>query len=223
MLIDPIEAIFQRYKRGLAELDAGRARSQQTELGPSDLSSACDRQIGLKIQNPGHGKDPTQVNYAAMWGTAWHRTLEEVVAHDPQYMTEKFAPFGDVPEHVDVYQHAYRIVVDHKSAGDATMKRVRAAGKPDEEHLDQTHWYVLGVRAAGFEVERVGLIYWPKGNDVDKALRWSGPVDEDRLISIQARRDRIKATPDPMTLGISTKYCTWCPFFGNLCNGELDS
>ena len=67
--------------------DRSRPRSKQTKVGPSDLSSPCDRRLVyqlLGVDRPA----ASGVNLAAWVGTGIHAQMEAALKGHPDWLTE---------------------------------------------------------------------------------------------------------------------------------------
>jgi hypothetical protein len=163
--------------------DAASARSHQVNLGPSELSSLCDRQIGYRIAGVpavNHTLDP----WAAIVGTAIHAWLEKTVnawnlthAEPFEWITEKERQLTDfVTGHCDLFNVPRMMVVDHKSAGPDKMKEVLKLG-PSQAYQTQVQLYGYGYEQAGYEVKKVALAFYPRSGLLRNLFTWVAPYD----------------------------------------------
>ena len=196
--------------------DAARPRSQQTRLGPSDLSSPCARKIGYGLlQVP--AVVPNDVSLYAYVGTGLHRQLEDACkAAGPRWSTEKrvSVPINDtvtVTGHLDAYDHDTKTVIDWKSRG---------ANKPSQATRDKHHqqlgWYGLGAILAGLVVDHLAIVYIPRNGTLADIEVDARPVDMP-AIEAQIRRyeSLLAATAaGPAVLPMlptehDCKFCSW--------------
>ena len=98
---DPKELLLEV----LRTKDAGRARSKQTQVGPSELGG-CRRKVWYRL----NGRDATNNNelkLAAIMGTAIHSEIEKAItAIDPKntkYWVETEVEYGEMKAHIDLY------------------------------------------------------------------------------------------------------------------------
>lgn len=145
---------------------AERPRSLQAHLGPSELGTACDRQVagklaGIPVTN--HVVDP----WPSIVGTALHKWAEDVFAFDnlvrdlARWITEqKVTPHPEHPGTADLYDALNFAVVDHKFLGESSMAKVRK-GWPRTYRM-QLLLYGLGYMLMGFKVRRVVLMAYPR-------------------------------------------------------------
>lgn len=228
--IDPETAAL---KRDLIDVirwyDGQAARSQQKEIGPSEIGNECDRFLAYRLvgwPEINVFTDP----WPAIVGTAIHLWLESAFrkfqeeAGIQRWDTETTVhPDPFVRGHMDLFDHWLFTVIDWKSLGVRKMREWQKRGKPTEKHIDQVNLYAKGKVEAGQEVRKVCLVGLPRAGWLEDMEIW---VDDYRPERAQAALDRlyrvgqqaldldvfnhperfndVAATPD---------MCTFCPFF----------
>lgn len=213
--------------------DRRSPRSQQTEIGASEIGGECLRRIGYRLADipPANtGTDP----WPAIVGTAVHSWLEKAMRRweadrrEGRWHTEMTVhPSDAVMGHTDLYDAPNAAVIDYKTVGTEKMQAIRKHG--DEaipaDNKQQVHLYGLGHVRAGRPVRRVALVFLPRGGWLSGMYVWSAAYDQavaeaalDRVNRVAAglihygvmetpeNWVRIPATPEP-------KSCSWCPWF----------
>lgn len=195
-------------RRLIVAQDAARPRSQQRAVGPSDLSSPCDRKIAFQIL----GVEPVaqfEVNGYAWVGTGIHFQMEAACAHDNTVRLSLVTPgypakhIVDLPAarwrtevsvavpvtdtvilrgHADAYDRHTKTVIDWKSRG---------ASVPDAKTRDKHHTqllaYALGLIVAGYEVEHCAAVYIPRNGTLDQIEVDTRPFDHAAADALLAR------------------------------------
>lgn len=204
-------------------------RSRQAALGPSELGDPCDRRIAYRIA----GIAPVNLwtdPWPAIVGTAIHDWLEKAVnkyqsnVKDLGYLTElRVHPDAMVRGRSDVYNTNRKLVVDHKTTGVDGMRKVHK-GIISPGYRTQIHLYGLGHIRAGREVDKVCLVFYPRGGWLDDAYVWI--EDYDPAIAQAALKRMYGLAEDLIDLEIEKNphrfqlieatpgdTCVWCPFW----------
>lgn len=152
-------------------------RNHQAQIGPSEIGSVCNRQIGYRIaavQACNTGSDP----WPAIVGTGMHSWLEDAVtawnrAHNTQdWLTEMpLSIDGLIRGKGDLFNVPKGMVIDHKGAGVEVMRQVRKEG-PKPQHKVQVQLYGLGYAARGFTVKKVAIVYYPRAGWLRDCYVW---------------------------------------------------
>jgi len=205
------------------------ARSKQAALGPSELGDPCDRRLAYRIA----GTEPTNVwtdPWPAIVGTSIHDWLEKAInryqeqEQDLGYLTElRVYPDLLVKGRSDVFNVPRRCVVDHKTVGVQGMRKVHK-GIISPGYRTQINLYGLGHQRAGREVEKVCLVFYPRGGWLDDAYVWI--EDYDPQIAHAALKRMYNLAEDLIDLDIENNphrfqlidaapgdSCVWCPFW----------
>lgn len=158
-------------------------------------------------------------------GTAMHAHMENVLAPDPAWATEKTLQMvGITSGHSDAYYLPERCVVDWKFPGDTTIANSRRNG-PTQTYQYQAQIYGLGWEDAGYDVESVAIIYLPVTSTIDKRYGWAVPYNRDLAMEALNRYKQLEddvtfldLKSDPTRINDFPKTpenCTWCPFYGS--------
>lgn len=138
-------------------------RSTQVHLGPSELGVECDRQIVhklLQLPTTNHVSDP----WPSIVGTGGHMWMEEAFSNaDPaRWFTErKVTPMDGHSGTADLYDAQTFGVLDHKFLGSTTHKQLQKDGPPRNYYV-QLLLYALGYIRAGYRVDYVAILAWPR-------------------------------------------------------------
>ncbi len=135
--------------------DASRDRSQQTEVGPSEIGG-CKRKVWYRLNAQPHTND-NQSKLAAIMGTAIHAAIEEAIgALDPEgkeYLVETEVAYGDMKAHVDLFVPSTGAVIDWK-----TSKIKNLSYFPSNQQRWQVQLYGYLLSKNGYEVKTVNLV-----------------------------------------------------------------
>jgi hypothetical protein len=167
------------------EHDAAADRSQQTDLGPSEIGSPCTRCLARAVL----GKRIERLdrdNWCANIGTAVHAWLADAaersnLRHGMRWAQEmrvypstSLMPSGGS---LDLWDARTNTVVDHKCVGEMQRRKIKAEG-PKPAYRVQSHLYGLGLTNAGVRVDNVALAIWPRGGRLRDLYVWTEPYDE---------------------------------------------
>lgn len=227
--VDPFTA---QLKQDLIDVirwaDSHSERSQQEDIGPSEIGNECDRFLAYRLVKWPAVNTMTDP-WPAIVGTAIHNWLEagfqkfQAAAGVTRWSTETTVhPDPFIRGHMDLFDHWLFTVIDWKTLGPTKQKKWIKSGPPGTNQ-DQIHLYARGKVAAGEKVEKVCLVGLPRSGWLEDMVVW---VDDYRPERAQAALDRlygvgqraleldvvnhperfndIAATPD---------MCTFCPFF----------
>lgn len=203
-------------------------RQVQRHLGPSELGVACDRQVVhklLDLPTTNHVSDP----WPSVVGTAVHAWLADAfTATDPaRWMAEnKVTPHPEHPGTADLYDVQNRRVLDHKCLGTSTHNKIRTQGPGRAYHV-QLLLYALGYIRAGYPVESVALVAWPRtGSSLAGLYVWHHaitPADWELVAEVldqtKTRKDLaalVRAgalTMDQVPRSPSGDECYFCPAY----------
>ena len=194
--------------------DAARPRSQQTDIGVSELGHPCARRLVHKIigtprSNPG---DPL----AAYIGTATHAALAEaLLASDAGWQVEvpvEFPPPISLRGNVDAWHAALGIVLDWKVVGDAALRRVKADG-PGRQYQWQVHTYAAALRAP---ITTVAICFVPRSGRLANLHLWSEPYDHEIAEAALRRLEQLRtvaAIGHPALAPAVDSWCSYCPYW----------
>jgi hypothetical protein len=178
-------------------------RSQQVEIGPSEIGTSCARHLVYAM-----AATPQPRDRGAPWlptvGTAMHDWLAEAVIAENQrlgwtrYLVEMrvdagaITAYGDLQGSADLYDRLTASVVDWKLVGVSKLKEYRR--NPRAEYRVQPHVYGRGFARRGLPVRRVVLMLLPRnGTTVREGVVWSEPYDERVALAAIGRAARVNA------------------------------
>jgi hypothetical protein len=207
--------------------DNSRARTQQVEIGPSQLGG-CRRQVMYQL----HGAPVVNQTerLASMMGTAIHSMIEEAFAKhgDPDDILLEIAVPGveDIglgPGHIDMYRKSDKSITDWK-----TSKLKSQRYFPKQQQRWQVHTYGFLAASAGYPVESVRLVSIPRDGTFKDIKVHEEPYDEnvawqamDWLAELWAAKDS-DWLPEPEMSGV---FCTdYCNYYGpdvGMCPGKV--
>ena len=171
MIEDPKELLLHV----LHAKDAGRDRSKQTQVGPSEIGG-CRRKVWYRLNAQPETND-NQSKLAAIMGTAIHAAIEEAITHlDPEgkdYLVETEVAHGDMKAHVDLFIPSIGAVIDWK-----TSKVKNLSYFPSNQQRWQVQVYGYLLSKSGYEVKTVNLVAIARDGDEKDIKVHSEPYDE---------------------------------------------
>lgn len=202
-------------------------RSRQKTIGVSEIGHPCARRIAYKVL----GVEPTNTDsdpWPAIVGTATHAYLEKVFKKHEDFLTEikvKLQPWTKGT--ADLVHLAGRKVIDHKVVGTTALRKAKAEGM-SEQYRIQLNTYATGLRIAGYEIEQISVMFWPRNGQLREALAVTEDYDEGIVDKTLERFDAIKAATRAGTqvlplIPTTPTHCDWCPYFFPLSNDAAES
>ncbi|WP_329013120.1 hypothetical protein OG271_03835 [Micromonospora rifamycinica] len=195
----PPPSTVAELRQVLIDYDASRPRSLQRRLGPSELGTPCQQQMGRKLA--GAPRRPiTDPTWAPFQGTAVHAEMEQVVAFwNAQLGRERWLAEDDlevdpgledvegIRGHGDAFDLDHGMVVDWKHVGTTQLNKLRTAKrleKPTAEQVSaeyrvQAHLYGLGHQRKGRDVRHVRLVLLARSWQYDDSDEWTEAYDPD--------------------------------------------
>lgn len=163
--------IKQQVLGVVRQQDQRNPRSHQVNIGPSELSSPCDRRVAYRlagIQAVNTTFDP----WPAIVGTAVHDWLENAFLNyirstdSKEWITETKLDFSEwVTGRSDLFNVERGIVVDYKGTSPDKMKKILRDGSP-ENYVRQVQIYGHGYAMLGYQVKKVALAYFPRAGNI---------------------------------------------------------
>lgn len=175
--IDGVECVFTELMDHIGAAIDAHPRSQQVEIGPSQLGNPCSRALLHALNGD---KWPRGEGFRDGWtatiGTAVHSWLEAQFNPLPRYVTEMTVPVGRVggkpiTGHVDLLDLATGTVTDWKVLGPASLTAHAAA--PGPQYITQLQLYAHGVAALGLPVRQVLLVLLPRTGSLADRRWWA--------------------------------------------------
>lgn len=201
----------------IVDHDRSRPRSQQSAVGPSDLSSPCDRRIAYQILGT-PAVVPDTVNLSAWVGTGIHAQLEAALKGHPDWVTEQrvgleLRPGLTITGTLDAYHKPTATIVDWKSVGPSALAKYRQ--RSPENYLNQTALYgLLAVLSGRMKVTHTAIAYIPRNGDLADIHVDTHPWDENRadiaVRRLEALHDAATAGPVVLPLLPTAHDCRFC-------------
>ena len=193
MITDPKELLLHV----LHSKDAGRDRSKQTEVGPSEIGG-CRRKVWYRL-NAQPETNENQSKLAAIMGTAIHAAIEDAITTlDPEgktYLVETEVAYGDMKAHVDLFVPGIGAVIDWK-----TSKIKNLGYFPSTQQRWQVQLYGYLLSKNGYDVKTVNLVAIARdGNEKDIKVH-TEPYDEAMALTALNWLATVKASttlPEP--------------------------
>jgi len=198
--------------------DASRARSKQTQVGPSELGG-CRRKVWYRLNDQPETNE-NELKLAAIMGTAIHATIEEAIRTvDPKgekYWVETAVEYSGMKAHIDLFIPESGDVVDWK-----TVKKQNLSYFPSTQQRwqVQVYGYLLDKSGKG-KVRTVNLVAIARDGDERDVVVHSEPYDpsiaEEALNWLSAVKES-EVVPDPER---DQNYCkSYCKYFDE--TGEI--
>jgi CRISPR/Cas system-associated exonuclease Cas4 (RecB family) len=205
---DPKELLIEV----LRAKDAGRARSKQTQVGPSELGG-CRRKVWYRI-NGREATNNNELKLAAIMGTAIHAEIEKSISVlDPKgekYLVETEVEYNGMKAHIDLYIPETGDVIDWKTV---KVKNLSYFPSQQQRWQVQVYGYLLDKSGKG-KPRTVNLVAIARDGDERDVKVHSEPYDpkmaEEALNWLAAIKESAVA-PEPER---DQSYCRfYCKYF----------
>jgi CRISPR/Cas system-associated exonuclease Cas4 (RecB family) len=205
---DPKELLIEV----LRAKDAGRARSKQTQVGPSELGG-CRRKVWYRI-NGREATNDNELKLAAIMGTAIHAEIEKSISVlDPKgekYLVETEVEYNGMKAHIDLYIPETGDVIDWKTV---KVKNLSYFPTQQQRWQVQVYGYLLDKSGKG-KPRTVNLVAIARDGDERDVKVHSEPYDpkiaEEALNWLAAIKESAVA-PEPER---DQSYCRfYCKYF----------
>ena len=192
--------------------DAGRARSKQTQVGPSELGG-CRRKVWYRI-NGREATNDNELKLAAIMGTAIHAEIEKSISVlDPKgekYLVETEVEYNGMKAHIDLYIPETGDVIDWKTV---KVKNLSYFPSQQQRWQVQVYGYLLDKSGKG-KPRTVNLVAIARDDDERDVKVHSEPYDpkmaEEALNWLAAIKESAVA-PEPER---DQSYCRfYCKYF----------
>lgn len=204
----------------LLEWDRSRPRSQQAELGWSEVGG-CRRRAGYRMA----GTPPTNPggSVQAVLGTAIHQAVQERLAETaaPNDLVEHAVTFAGILGHIDRYEADTATVVDVKTTTARWLEHIKVEGPP-RSALWQINGYAAALIGEGRRVRRVVLDYIAR--DTGEVWRWTGTPDPLQVKAALEWLRSVRSVPLEMLnrdYDPDGPFCRHCPFFDTCWDGAV--
>jgi CRISPR/Cas system-associated exonuclease Cas4 (RecB family) len=207
MISDPKELLLTV----LHAKDAGRDRSKQRQVGPSEIGG-CRRKVWYRLQGQPETND-NQSKLAAIMGTAIHAAIEDAITTlDPEgkdYLVESEVAYGDLKAHVDLYIPAIGAVIDWKTS---KIKNLSFFPSVQQRWQVQVYGYLIAKSGKGI-VNTVSLVAIARDGDEKDVKVHTEPYDEKVALEALSWLANVKAMetiPEPeKDVSFCRLYCQY--------------
>ena len=204
----------------LGSWDASRPRSQQRELGMSEIGG-CRRQAGYRLA----GFPAAQLSSTpAVMGTAIHLVFADAARAvlGDSAIIEDAVSFAGLLGHPDLFHDG--LVVDLKTTAYAVqLDKVRREGPP-ARHVWQCSLYAAALTVRGHQVRRIRLNYLDRSNGEE--VVWEDDFKLQHVRDALAWVEAVKRGPLqslPRDYSPDSAYCRNCPLFPSAGGGACPS
>lgn len=207
--------------------DQTRARSQQTEIGMSDVGG-CRRRVGYALAGTPRTNPGSSVQ--AVLGTAIHAAVEQVFREmqargeiPAEDLIEYEVRFAGVLGHLDRYDSVKLEVDDTKSTTQRWLDHIKVFGA-DKPHIWQVMLYAAALISQGRKVRWVVIDYIAR--DTGESYQVRMPFDPQAVRDALAWLDSVRAVPVDMLnrdYAPDTAWCQHCPFRDTCWGGAVDN
>ncbi|MEE8666947.1 MAG: hypothetical protein SOI13_01060 [Bifidobacterium mongoliense] len=170
-------------------------RSQQVELGPSELGTTCVHCLAAKLA--GWPRQNRQAAWLPFIGTSVHAQFEQLfpalneqgfddTGKGIRFETEKKVTVGhlsglyggyDIGGHIDLYDRWNKATADWKVTGTSTLRSAKANG-PSQQYRIQASLYGIGLDNENEPIERCCIYFLPRnGISLNDAVTWESDWD----------------------------------------------
>ena len=207
MITDPKELLLHV----LHSKDAGRDRSKQTQVGPSEIGG-CRRKVWYRLNGQPETND-NQSKLAAIMGTAIHAAIEDAITTlDPEgktYLVETEVAYGDMKAHVDLFVPEIGAVIDWKTS---KVKNLSYFPSVQQRWQVQVYGYLLSKN--GYEVKTVNLVAIARDGDEKDVKVHSEPYDEVSALEALQWLANVKALTEAPAPEKDASFCkNYCQYY----------
>ena len=192
--------------------DAGRSRSVQTQVGPSEIGG-CRRKVWYRL-NAQPQTNFNELKLAAIMGTAIHASIEDAIQTiDPKgekYWVETEVEYNGMKAHVDLFIPETGDVVDWKTS---KVKNLSYFPSKQQRWQVQIYGYLLEKSGKG-KVKNVNLVAIARDGDERDIKVHSEPYDETIALEAMAWLDGVKASAELPEAEKDSSYCKfYCKYY----------
>lgn len=193
-----------------------KPRSQQVQIGPSELGS-CRRKVWLKLQ--GQSVTNTDTKMLASWmGTTLHDGIEKAVKRldlwEEDQLREVEVERDGIKGHVDLYHKGWNAVVDWK-----TTTKKNLSYFPSKQQRWQVQVYGWLMAGNGHTPQHVALVAIPRDGNEDDVVVHVEPYDEDVALEAIGWLEGVKVASEAPAPEKHVSFCaSYCEFYG-ACEG----
>lgn len=167
--------LYSMLKRALENQDSKRSRSQQVEIGPSQIGG-CRRQVYYQLTDTPTTHQPDKL--ASIMGTGIHAMIADAIkSEDPfgdNFLIEQELNADGLPAHTDLYIKDRHLVVDWKTTTKAGQRYF-----PSEQQIQQVNLYAYILEKSGETPKEVSLVSIARDGKFEHILTHSEPYNRD--------------------------------------------
>lgn len=201
--------------KALTNYDSNRSRSQQKEIGVSQIGG-CRRQVWLQLV--GTPKENETLKLPSLMGTAIHTMIEEAITaySFDEYQLEIEVEYEGLKGHIDCYAPEIGAVIDWK-----TTKKSNLEYFPSTQQRWQVQLYGYLLSKNGSEPKTVTLVAIPRDGD-ERQIKihteeFSPEIAAEALAWLEDVKSRREA-PAPEKFA---SFCAlYCSYYGSACGGK---
>ena len=202
-MTDPKELLLN----ALRAKDAGRSRSTQVQIGPSELGG-CRRKVWYRLNDQPETND-NEMKLAAIMGTAIHAAIEEALSNDPNVLIETEVEYNGMKAHVDCFVPGTGDVIDWKTS---KVKNLSYFPSTQQRWQVQTYGYLLAKN--GHDVKRVSLVAIARDGDERDVKVHTEEYSEEMALEALAWLEGVKASTEAPQPEREENYCKfYCKFY----------
>ena len=186
--------IKQLLLDALKTKDAGKSRSTQVQIGPSELGG-CRRKVWYRLNNQPVTNN-NELKLAAIMGTAIHTENEKALADNKDVILESEVEYNGMKAHIDCWIPSTGDVIDWK-----TVKKQNLSYFPSQQQRWQVQVYGYLIDKSGTGKPRtVSLVAIARDGDERDVKVHSEPYNESIAVDALNWLEGVKAsatTPEP--------------------------
>jgi hypothetical protein len=190
--------------KALHEKENSRPRSNQVQIGPSELGG-CRRKVWYRLNNQPETND-AELKLAAIMGTAIHSAIESAFAGNNSILLETTVEYNGMKAHVDAYLPDTGDVIDWKTV---KAKNLNFFPSLQQRWQVQVYGYLIDKSGVG-KPKTVNLVAIPRDGDERDIKVHSEPYDE--KIAVEAL-DWLAAIKDSAEAPAPERDESYCKFY----------
>lgn len=193
---------------------ATSARSQQREVGASEIGLPCPRQLAYKHQAypKFNYTDPMRLLVGVGVHLALAQIFAEIAAVTDRFLVEYHVEYSGVPGTLDLYDRATATVIDWKTTSKKRLAEFAKTGPPPH-YVIQAQIYAAGLVNAGYPVKRIALAFLPYDGALEGLWVWLGKPDVDVAVAAITRFHDIQSQDVCRVPAKPDRYCGYCDFY----------
>ena len=200
--------------KALHEKENNRPRSNQVQIGPSELGG-CRRKVWYRLNNQPETND-AELKLASIMGTAIHSAIESALAGNNSILLESTVEYNGMKAHVDAFLPDTGDVIDWK-----TVKAKNLSYFPSQQQRWQVQVYGYLIDKSGVGKPRtVNLVAIPRDGDERDIKVHSEPYDEKIALEALDWLAAIKESAEAPAPERDESYCKfYCKYYDS--TGEM--